>query len=433
MRTFLAKNGLMNNTLVAAGVLEPLQAQSFLDWRGIVITFVWKQVPFVTLMLAGAMASLDRATIEAGRNLGASRLRVLVELVLPQVSQTLLVGLVLSFVTMLSVLSVPMMVAGSQPTMLTVDMAFRINAYGDYATANALGVISYAMTAVVAWIYLRHRCAGRLRHDRAHASPPRLVKALALAPSPSSCSGRSQPRAVVGRRALVRPVQAAGHLRPALLGGGVPADWDAMSSLATSVAIAGLTVLVALLVSVPAGYALARLKLPARTLIMIMFLLPQAFPSVAIYINVARIFYQFGLAGTVTGVVLVHAAHGLVYSVWIAAAAFAAVDRDLELAARNMGASPLRTFATITLPLAAPGIMASAIFVFLELLDEFTGTFFVGVPQVTTLPLLLYSASMGGNYQIASITALILLVPSVLFMMVIERFLRADVLSKVGQ
>jgi ABC-type spermidine/putrescine transport system permease subunit I len=156
MRTFLAKNGLMNNSLVAMGLLEPLQTTSLLDWRGIIITFVWKQVPFVTLMLAGAMASLDRATIEAGRNLGASRLRVLVELVLPQVTQTLLVGLVLSFVTMLSVLSVPMMVAGSQPTMLTVDMAFRINSYGDYATANALGVISYAISAIAAWIYLRH-------------------------------------------------------------------------------------------------------------------------------------------------------------------------------------------------------------------------------------------------------------------------------------
>jgi ABC-type spermidine/putrescine transport system permease subunit I len=155
MRTFLAKNGLMNNSFVALGLLEPLQTTSFLDWRGIVATFVWKQVPFVTLMLAGAMASLDRATIEAGRNLGASRLRVLIEIVLPQVAQTLLVGLVLSFVTMLSVLSVPLMVAGSQPTMLTVDMAFRINSYGDYATANALGVISYLMTAVAAWIYLR--------------------------------------------------------------------------------------------------------------------------------------------------------------------------------------------------------------------------------------------------------------------------------------
>jgi ABC-type spermidine/putrescine transport system permease subunit I len=165
MRTFLAKNGLMNNSLVAIGVLDASQTQSFLDWRGIIITFVWKQVPFVTLMLAGAMASLDRASIEAGRNLGASRLRVLLEIVLPQVAQTLLVGLVLSFVTMLSVLSVPMMVAGSEPTMLTVDMAFRINAYGDYATANALGVISYAMTAVAAWIYLRHQIRREARGD----------------------------------------------------------------------------------------------------------------------------------------------------------------------------------------------------------------------------------------------------------------------------
>jgi putative spermidine/putrescine transport system permease protein len=207
---------------------------------------------------------------------------------------------------------------------------------------------------------------------------------------------------------------------------------DAMASLGTSVWIAVLTVIVALVLSVPAGYALARLKLPMRSLFMVVFLLPQAFPSVAIYINVARIFYNLGINGTVLGVVLVHAAHGLVYSVWIAAAAFAAVDSDLELAARNIGASPLRSFFTVTLPLAAPGVIASGIFVFLESLDEFTGTFFVGVPQVTTLPLLLYSAAMGGNYQVASITALILLVPSVLFMLFIERFLRADVLAKVG-
>jgi putative spermidine/putrescine transport system permease protein len=159
MRTFLAKNGLMNNTFVSLGLMEPLQAVSYLDWRGIIITFVWKQTPFVALLLAGALASLDRATLEAGRNLGASRLRVLIELALPQVMPTLLVALVLSFVTMLSVLSVPMMVAGSQPTMLTVDMAFRINAYGDYATANALGVITYLISAGAAILYLRHGMA----------------------------------------------------------------------------------------------------------------------------------------------------------------------------------------------------------------------------------------------------------------------------------
>jgi ABC-type spermidine/putrescine transport system permease subunit I len=155
MRTFLAKNGMMNNALVELGLLGPLQADSYLDWRGIVVTFVWKQTPFVALLVAGAMAALDRATIEAARNLGAGRLRVLLEIVLPQVRQTLVVGLILSFVIMMSVLSVPLMINAQSPTMLTVDMAFRINAYGDYGVANALGFISYLMTGMVAWVYLR--------------------------------------------------------------------------------------------------------------------------------------------------------------------------------------------------------------------------------------------------------------------------------------
>ena len=155
MRTFLAKNGLMNNMLVYSGLLDADQTTSFLDWQGLIITFVWKQTPFVALLVAGAMASLDRATIEAARNLGASRLRILVEIIVPQIRQTLVVGLILSFVIMMSVLSVPLMISGESPTMLTVDMAFRINFYGDYGVANALGFISYLMTGMVAWIYLR--------------------------------------------------------------------------------------------------------------------------------------------------------------------------------------------------------------------------------------------------------------------------------------
>ena len=155
MRTFLAKNGLMNNTFVAMGVIEPLQATSFLDWRGIVIAFVWKQAPFCALLLAGAMAAIDRQHIEAARNLGAGRLRVLFEIVLPQARRTLMVGLVLSFVTMLSVLSVPMMINPNSPTMLTVDIAYRINSHGDYAVANALCLMSLALASVGAWFYLR--------------------------------------------------------------------------------------------------------------------------------------------------------------------------------------------------------------------------------------------------------------------------------------
>jgi ABC-type spermidine/putrescine transport system permease subunit II len=207
----------------------------------------------------------------------------------------------------------------------------------------------------------------------------------------------------------------------------------ALESLGNSLIVAVLTVAVSLALAIPAGYALARLKLPLRSLILLAFLIPQAFPNLTVYVNVARIFYEIGLNGTIAGVVLVHVSHGLVYAVWIATAAFSAIDVELEQAARSIGAGALRTFRDITLPLAAPGLMASAIFVFLESLDEFTGSYFVGAPDVNMLPLLLYTAGSGGNYQVASITALLLLVPSLIFMLIVERFLKADVLARVGR
>ncbi|MDO1581099.1 ABC transporter permease [Rhizobium oryzicola] len=207
----------------------------------------------------------------------------------------------------------------------------------------------------------------------------------------------------------------------------------ALDSLRNSLVVAVLTVAVSLALAVPAGYALARLKLPFRSLILLAFLIPQAFPNLTVYVNVARIFYEIRLNGTIPGVVLVHVSHGLVYAVWIATAAFSAIDVELEQAARSMGAGALRAFFDVSLPLAAPGLMASAIFVFLESLDEFTGSYFVGAPDVNMLPLLLYTAGSGGNYQTASITALLLLVPSLFFMLIVERFLKADVLSRVGR
>lgn len=206
----------------------------------------------------------------------------------------------------------------------------------------------------------------------------------------------------------------------------------AMDAMWNSVAIALLTVLVSMLLAIPAGYALARRSLPMRAAVMLIFLLPQAIPSVAVHQSIGQIFYAIGLNGTIPGVVLVHTLQGLVFAVWITSASFASIDRDLEAAARDLGASPVGVFTSVTLPLALPGLIASAIFVFLGSIDEFTGTFFVGVPDIQTLPILLYTAAMQGSYQIASITAIFLLIPSILFMVIVERFLKADVAAKIG-
>lgn len=198
-----------------------------------------------------------------------------------------------------------------------------------------------------------------------------------------------------------------------------------------SIFIAIVVVIISMLIAIPAGYALAKYRIPFGAFILFLFLMPNAFPQQPIFVNLLHIFTRWGLAGTVEGVILVHILVGLVFGVWITNATFKSIPPHLEEAARSVGASSTKAFFKITLPLAAPGLLASAVFVFITSLDEFTGTFFVGLPFVNTLPMTLYSAS-GYNMQFASVIAIILLIPSILFMTLIQKMLKAEYVGGMG-
>jgi len=200
-----------------------------------------------------------------------------------------------------------------------------------------------------------------------------------------------------------------------------------------SLGIAIIVVVITMAISIPAGYALAKLKIPGflKGIILVLFLLPQAFPQQPVFLNLMLMFNKIGLTGTVLGVIFVHLVVSLVYAVWITTSTFSSIPPELEEAARSVGASRLKAFFRVTLPISTPGLIASAVFVFLTSMDEFTGTFFVGLPFVTTLPMTLYSAS-GSNIQFASVTAILLLIPSILFMVLIQKFLKAEYLGGIG-
>jgi putative spermidine/putrescine transport system permease protein len=189
----------------------------------------------------------------------------------------------------------------------------------------------------------------------------------------------------------------------------------------------------ALLLAIPLGYALARLRFPGRGLVLLLFLLPQAFPQLPVFASATREFYRFGLAGTVGGVVLVHLVGALVFAVWTMTAVFRSIAPELEEAAYDLGASTTRAFVGVSLPLALPGVAASAVLVFLYSLDEFTGTLLVGSPFVTTLPVYMYTASVGYELQIASVTALVLMLPGAVLLLLLERFLKSEYLVLLGR
>ena len=208
---------------------------------------------------------------------------------------------------------------------------------------------------------------------------------------------------------------------------------DFLDPLRLGLVIALVVTALALVLAIPLGYALARLAFPGRALVLLAFLMPQAFPQLPVFASATREFYRWGLAGTVTGVVLVHLVGALVFAVWTMTAVFRAMAPELEEAAWNLGASRTRTFLSIALPLATPGVVASAVLVFLYSLDEFTGTLLVGAPFVTTLPVYMYTASQGYELQIASVTALVLMLPGAVLLLALERFLKSEYLVFFGQ
>ncbi len=97
-------------------------------------------------------------------------------------------------------------------------------------------------------------------------------------------------------------------------------------------------------VCLPAAYAFARFDVPGRRGLMIMLFSANAFPKIGLYITIATLFYALHLMGTFFGVVLIQLLGTIVFMTWIPTAAFAAVPRALEEAARDVGAGRLRTF-----------------------------------------------------------------------------------------
>jgi len=155
MRTFLAPHGLFNVMLLQLGLIDIENPPWFFDWKGLLIGFVWKQTPFMVLIILGGFQMIDDSLIEAARSVGANTLRVLLNIMLPIARASLAIAMILTFASNVSTFTLPyMLIGGAVPTTITVDIAHRVVYFGDWGTANALGTISYLMVGIFSVYYL---------------------------------------------------------------------------------------------------------------------------------------------------------------------------------------------------------------------------------------------------------------------------------------
>ncbi|MGW4640356.1 ABC transporter permease [Sphaerisporangium sp. NPDC004334] len=160
-------------------------------------------------------------------------------------------------------------------------------------------------------------------------------------------------------------------------------------TLLVALAVVGL----ALLLGVPAAYALARRDFAGKRAVTLLLLLPVLLPPITYGIPLATVLYKFHLAGTMAGVIAANLVPALPFVVLVMTPFIEQIDTDIESAARMCGAGTRQVFTRVLIPLLIPGILAAGVLVLVRTVAMFELTFLVAGPDSQTLIVALYSAA----------------------------------------
>jgi multiple sugar transport system permease protein len=143
-----------------------------------------------------------------------------------------------------------------------------------------------------------------------------------------------------------------------------------VDSLLRSVYVAAITIVACIAIGTPAGYALARFTFRGANPFQLALVSTRAFPLIIIAVPLAVTYLRVGIDDTVYGVAMAHVAFTLPLTVLITASVFAGISYELEEAAMTLGCNRASAFRRVALPLALPGVAASAIFIFVTSWNE---------------------------------------------------------------
>jgi putative spermidine/putrescine transport system permease protein len=207
-------------------------------------------------------------------------------------------------------------------------------------------------------------------------------------------------------------------------------DPNLLSSVRLSFQFALTTMIVSAVICLPAAYAFSRFEFPGRRIFLVGLFATNAFPKMGLFVALASLFYAFNLMSTFVGVVIVHVLGTLVFMTWIPAAAFAAVPRSYEEAARDAGANRFTVLRKVTLPLALPGITVALIMSFLASFDEAQGTYLVGNPEFITMPTQMYTLVLNYPPQVAAVFSIMLAIPSAVLLLLVRKHVMGGQLAE---
>ncbi|MER9232432.1 carbohydrate ABC transporter permease [Mesorhizobium sp. M0622] len=195
-------------------------------------------------------------------------------------------------------------------------------------------------------------------------------------------------------------------------------------ALWNSVLVAALTMILSIGFGAPAGYALSRFDFPGKETFRFLVLMTRAFPLPLLALPLAVMFIRTGLDDTAIGLALVHTTLALPFAVLITFSLFSGIPVELEEAAWTLGCTRLQAFRKVILPLALPGIAASAVFAFTISWNEVFAAAVLTIENRTLTAFLLQSLGESPLYlKFAGGAALV--IPALIFIFAVRKYLFA--------
>jgi putative spermidine/putrescine transport system permease protein len=187
-----------------------------------------------------------------------------------------------------------------------------------------------------------------------------------------------------------------------------------------SLRVAAISTGLATVLGTATALGLVRGRFPLRGAAMGIVVSPMIVPVIVIAVGMYLFYVRWGLQGSMWGLVVAHTSLAMPLVIVNVMASLQNFDRNLEMAAQNLGAGPVRTFARITLPLILPGVIAGALFAFITSWDEVVTAIFLSSPLVRTLPVVMWTEVQNEvNPTIAAVASILTFVTILLFVSVL--------------
>lgn len=139
-----------------------------------------------------------------------------------------------------------------------------------------------------------------------------------------------------------------------------------------SILVAGGATCLAILCGIPAAYALSRMRFKGKSFFMGAVIMSQMFSPVVLLVGISKTMSTIGLKDSIFGLILLNAAFNQAFAIWLLRGTFTSISSEMEQAAKIDGCGTVQALTRILLPVAAPGIVTTLIFVFINSWNEYT-------------------------------------------------------------